>query len=172
MLPGLSLSIFKDENRWSELSSYEWTSDLIFDIFQDCDPLFNLNIDIDGKAVQIGITVFGNMRSSRFIFLDYFNLIILILPSIADSLQARINSNPEALLTFPADVIQKEYDPDRPSLLRSIHVKCSHALFVTLQDDIVTTVNQSDIMQNFRFKVSCMLELLLRKEDSDLLDQI
>lgn len=172
MLPGLSLSILKDDNRWSELSSHEWTSDLIFDILQDCTPLFNLNIDNDGKAVQRGITVLGSTWSSRFIFLDYFRLIILILTSIADSLQARINSNPEALLEFPADVIQKEYDPDEPSLRRCIQVICSHALFVTLQDDIVTTVNQSDIMRDFRVKVSSMLELLLRNEDSDLLDQI
>jgi hypothetical protein len=169
MLPGLSLSILKDDNRWSELSSHEWTSDLIFDILQDCTPLFNLNIDTDGKAVQRGITVLGSTWSSRFIFLDYFRLIILILTSIADSLQARINSNPEALLEFPADVIQKEYDPDEPSLRRCIQVICSHALFVTLQDDIVTTVNQSDIMRDFRVKVSSMLELLLRNEDSDLL---
>jgi len=174
MLPGLSLSILKDENRWSELSSYEWTTDLIIDILQDCNPLFNLNIDINGKANQAGIIVFGSIttRSSRFILLEYFRIIGLILTSIVDSLQARINSNPEALLEFPADDILKEYDPEEPSLLRSIQVKYSHDLIVTLQDDIATTVNQSDIMRNFRAKVSSMLELLLRKEDSDLLDQI
>jgi sulfur transfer complex TusBCD TusB component (DsrH family) len=75
-------------------------------------------------------------------------------------------------MEFPADDILKKYDPEEPSLLRCIQVKYSRDLIVTLQDDIVTTLNQSDIMQNFRAKVSSMLELLLRKEDSDLLDQI
>jgi hypothetical protein len=173
MLPGLSLSILKDENRWSELSSYEWTTDLIIDILHDCNLLFNLIIDINGKANQVGIIVFGSStRSSRFILLEYFKIIGLILTSIADLLQVRINSNPEALLEFPADDILKDYDPEEPSLLRNIQVKYSRDLIVTLQDDIVTTLNQSDIMQNFRAKVSSMLELLLRKEDSDLLDQI
>lgn len=172
MLPGLSLSIIKDESRWSELPSYEWPVDFIFDIVRDCNPVYDFDVDIHGKAVKRAITVLGSTRSSRFILLDHFRLIILILSSIADSLEGTINSNPEALLGLPSDDILKEYDPDNLSLLTGIQVKCSDALFAALQDDISKSVNQSDIMHRFRAKVSNMLELLMRKEDSDLLDQI
>jgi hypothetical protein len=170
MLPGLSLSVFKDANRWDELLTYEWTIDLIFDIVQDCDAEFNLRFDINGKEVST-ITVYGSMDSPRFLFLEHFSLILLVLSSVRDLFHSRFNSDHEALLEYPTDYITA-YDLDKPSLLRSIRFKCTHASLAAIQADIANKVNKSAEMHIFRAKVSNMLGLLFRKEDSDLLDQI
>jgi hypothetical protein len=174
MLPGLSLSIFNDDKRWNEIPFYKWPTPLIMDIADACNARIFLSFSKEnGNFDTLAFTKSVAEATTRFLLLEEFGVNNLVISAYASLVNDMINKNLDILFDFPADGMIINYeDPMDPKLITSIHVDITRPLGLFIQDNLAEVVNGAGGMSDLRAKVIDMLELLKRKRDSDLLDQI